>query len=95
MQETGSLDVGSVTDLYSLHFVVLPLLRKAIDSFTIGWNNHKMRTKKNKSPRQQFIQGICRLTWDGPPHAELHQVYIFSLISFKYNLLYIVYFVGR
>jgi len=85
MQETGSFDTGSVIDLYSLHFVVLPLLRKAIDSFITGWNNHKMRTKKSKSPRQLFIQGICQLTWDGQPHAELNQVYMLrDIFNFYY-----------
>ena len=53
MEKDRILNVGDDLDIYSLHIVLLPLLRKAINSFIHGWNNHKV-----KFLLTEFIQKI-------------------------------------
>ena len=74
MEDEGVLDPGNELDLYCLHFFFLPMLNKALDEFKDSWNSHKLRTCKNKTPRQLFIQSVIDMKADGDYHPELDQV---------------------
>ena len=57
MEQDRILNVGDDLDIYSLHFVLLPMLRKAISSFIFGWNNHKVTIKRFIRDLQQLRKG--------------------------------------
>lgn len=46
------LDMTGPVDAFALHLVFLPRLQAALDNFRGAWNNHKMRTKGNRRPRE-------------------------------------------
>ncbi|KAK0540429.1 hypothetical protein OC835_000685 [Tilletia horrida] len=60
MEEEEYFDANNAVDLWTLHFVFLPLLNHALQHFQQLWNNHPMRTPglKGKSPNQLYAQGI-------------------------------------
>ena len=59
MEETGLLDVNSEIDIFSLHFVFLPKIRRSLDAFKSGWNNHPMSSEGGLSPEQQWVHGLA------------------------------------
>ncbi|CAL9691876.1 unnamed protein product [Knipowitschia caucasica] len=46
------LDVSSQEDLFSVHQTFLPQLNADLQAFVEGWNNHPLRTERNKTPEQ-------------------------------------------
>lgn len=56
LEAEGQLDVNDPLDMYALHFCYLPMLNKALDVFVQTWNNHGIRTAKNKSPEQLWLE---------------------------------------
>lgn len=52
LEEIGLFNVDSVIDMFSLHFVFIPLINRHLHCFVEGWCNHRMRTEKNKTPLQ-------------------------------------------
>ena len=74
MEEEEVLNQGCEVDLYCLHFFFLPMLNKALTEFQNSWNNHKLCTCRNKTPRQLFILSIIEMKDDGGYHAQLDQV---------------------
>ena len=86
MEEESVLNPGCEVDLYCLHFFFLPMLNKALTEFKHSWNNHKLRTCKNKTPRQMFIQSIIEMKADGHYHAELDQVRLKLKIPTKFEI---------
>jgi len=70
----GILEPGDEFDAYCLHFVCMELMTTALKDFSLMWNNHKMRTHGNKTPRQIFIGGLLRLRQEQGEHLELIQV---------------------
>ena len=49
MEESGLLDVTNPLHLSVLHYVYLPRINAAIDSFVEAWNKHPKRTERNWS----------------------------------------------
>ena len=48
MEEAGILDRNNYLHLLVLHFIFLPRIYRAIDSFnTTAWNQHPIRTERN------------------------------------------------
>ena len=43
LEDNGLLAVDNDDDLFCLHYVYKPRVKKAIELFTNGWNNHKLR----------------------------------------------------
>lgn len=52
------LDVNNDIDLFCLHFVFLPRINVALQQFTEAYNNHGLRSEKNWSPYQLWINGM-------------------------------------
>ena len=57
LEEVGILDVDSPTDMFSLHYVYIPLINQSLRCFSEGWCHHKIRTENNRTPLQLWISG--------------------------------------
>lgn len=55
--------------IYALHYVYLPRINQTLKHFCDGWNNHGIRTERNKSPCQLYTEGILQLRHSG--HSEV------------------------
>ena len=63
LEEDGVLHPDNEVDIYCLHICFMHLVQKDLDSFRCAWNEHKIRTAHNMSPKQLFIYGLhqsCR-----------------------------------
>lgn len=58
LEDNNLLDPTSELDLFCLHYTFLPRINAVLDIFQNTWNNHKIRTEKNKTPLQLFIMGM-------------------------------------
>lgn len=57
LEESGDLDVSDNVDLFSLHYVFLPRINEHLRIFASSWNDHPIRTVRNKTPNQLWIMG--------------------------------------
>jgi hypothetical protein len=62
LEEDGVLHPDNEVDIYCLHICFIHLIQKDLDSFRSAWNEHKIRTANNMSPKQLFIDGLHKLT---------------------------------
>jgi hypothetical protein len=51
--------------LWSLHYVFLPRINRALTEFVDQWNNHRMRTEGGQSPLQLFVARSLGITNSG------------------------------
>ena len=58
MEESGVLSMGDEIHKFILHFVFLPRINIALNSFVASWNNHPMRTARNWSPYRIWVNGV-------------------------------------
>lgn len=58
LEEEGKLDPLSEKDLYCLHYVYVPRISRALDTFQNGWNNHALTTEHCSTPIQMFTSGV-------------------------------------
>ena len=65
----GILDMGNEKQVYLLHYVFIPRINQVIESFTVGWNNHPIRTEKNWCQNKLWTNGML-----DPDNNELVQV---------------------
>ena len=56
MENEGCLDNTNPVDLYCLHLVFLPAINEALKTFVSSWNNHPLRSERNRSPMQIFVE---------------------------------------
>ena len=61
MEDQGILDPLNEYHLWTLHYIFVPRIRKALDKFTSAWNNHPIRTAHHHSPQQLFTSGALLL----------------------------------
>ena len=61
MEETGILDRNNNIHLFCLHFIFLPRINRALESFVEVWNLHPIRTERNWSPVQMWTNGMIDL----------------------------------
>ena len=60
--------------MYVLHYIFLPRINHAIDSFKTGWNNHPLQTERNWSPIRLWTNGMIDMRNSQVPHiAELQE----------------------
>lgn len=52
LENEGKLDVDNVLDIFALHYVFLPRINRALETFRRCHNNHKIRTEGNLTPQQ-------------------------------------------
>eukprot|EP00112_Aurelia_sp_Birch-Aquarium-sp1_P023268 Seg6868.1 transcript_id=Seg6868.1/GoldUCD/mRNA.D3Y31 product="hypothetical protein" protein_id=Seg6868.1/GoldUCD/D3Y31 len=67
MEESGVLNIGDEIHKFILHFVFLPRINIALNSFVASWNNHPMRTARNWSPYRIWVNGVL----DIPNHENV------------------------
>lgn len=66
------LDVSSQEDLFAVHQTFLPQLNADLQAFVEGWNNHPLRTERNKTPEQMWCLGIMSNPISQP--EDLHDI---------------------
>lgn len=71
LEDVGILDINDDYDLYTLHFVCLPLIQMKLDHFREGWANHSLRTEHSRTPLQLWISGLHTLQASNPNHTAL------------------------
>ena len=52
LEDLGLLDINNETDMFCLHFVFLPQIKKTVREFAEAHNNHAIRTEGNLTPLQ-------------------------------------------
>lgn len=60
MEAVGVLDASSDTDIFVLHCVFLPRIKKSLTQFARAWNLHPLRTERNWSPRQIMMNSLIK-----------------------------------
>lgn len=58
LENEDLLDPADDIDIGCLHLVFLPKINKMLELFQNMWNNHKLRTERNRSPLQLFMMGL-------------------------------------
>ena len=72
MESTGILDTDNPIHLFTLHLIFIPRINKALDEFREAFNHHKVRTERNRSPNQMWLDGMFHP--DNPlAHADLDE----------------------
>ncbi|KAJ7379552.1 hypothetical protein OS493_015347 [Desmophyllum pertusum] len=61
IEDCGEFDPDNEDQLFCLHFTYLPIINEALSKFVLSWNNHKIRTARNKTPLQMFILGMQQI----------------------------------
>lgn len=59
MESSGILDASNEIHLFSLHYVYLPIINRNLLLFQQGHNRSPIRTERNLSPQQLWVQGFC------------------------------------
>ncbi len=57
LESTGELDPDRDINMWALHYVFIPRINRALDSFMGQWNQHGLRTEHHATPQQLFIRG--------------------------------------
>ena len=65
LEEMRLLDPSNDIHIYSLHYIYIPRVNRALTMFKDGWNKHGIRTEHASSPEQLFVAGALRLCNSG------------------------------
>lgn len=71
MEDIGMLNPNSEIDLYSIHFLFLPLVQQQLDTFRQAWAVHRMRTERSRTPQQLWILGLYAQHLDNPENTAV------------------------
>ena len=58
LEDSSIIDINSEEDLYTLHYVFVPILQRQLDVFRQAWAYHSLRTERGKSPIQLWVMGL-------------------------------------
>lgn len=58
LEESGLLSPSDEIDLFSLHYAFLPRINNHLEIFCQAYNRHRIRTERNHSPMQLWLQGM-------------------------------------
>lgn len=58
LEESGDLIVSDDIHLFCLHYIFLPRINQHLLDFANFWNNHPIRTARNKTPNKLWIMGM-------------------------------------
>lgn len=62
LEESGYLDVTYNVHMFCLHYVFQPRINQHLERFSNGWDNHPIRTARNRTPNQLWISGLLEET---------------------------------
>ena len=65
LEQQYLLDPLNELHLFSLHYVYMPRINRALHKFRDAWNHHSLRTEHNSTPYQLFTSGVLRLRHAG------------------------------
>lgn len=57
LEEDGLLDPSNTLHLFAAQYIFVERLQKDLDMFTVGWDNHPLRTEQNLTPNQLWTLG--------------------------------------
>lgn len=57
-EEDQVLDPNNDIHRCSLQQVYLPVIQERLDTFRSAWNNHNLRTERNRTPNQLWLEGM-------------------------------------
>ena len=60
MESHNIVDPDDEVHLFALQYVYTPRVNRALDYFSLQWNNHPMSTEGNKSPLQTWTAGFYK-----------------------------------
>jgi hypothetical protein len=83
MEEVGLLNPLNDAHLYSLHYVFLPRIQRALNLFVKAWNCHPISGEKNHTPVQLFTLGINKLIHNGRISEDFYDT-----VDFDYGIDY-------
>ena len=58
LEDCGLLSPSSEADLFALHYAFLPHINANLNVFRLAYNRHRLRTQRNHSPLQLWLQGM-------------------------------------
>lgn len=67
--------------LFALHYIYIPRINRALETFVSGWNHHPIRTAHNKSPHMLFSAGMLILR-----HSGLTALDFFGTVDGNYGI---------
>lgn len=67
MEDETILNVDNETHMFCLHYVYLPRINSALQSFLDAWNRHPMSSEGHLSPMQLWMSGLCRQSSEQDP----------------------------
>lgn len=70
MERCGSLDPNDDSHLWCLHLVFLPLVNRHLSSWQEAWVQHPLRSERNKTPMQLWIEGLHAISGTGSTVAR-------------------------
>ena len=89
MERCGLLDPNNETHLWCLHLLFIPILNNHLTSWKDAWIQHPLRSEKNKTPMQLWIQGLNSISeTDSTVAREIFQVIIVMLNNLHFFQLY-------
>ena len=75
MERLGVLDPNNDVHIWCLHLVYLTILNQHLTNWKKAWIHHPMRSERNKSPLQLWINGLNAISASGSTVAqEIFQV---------------------
>lgn len=60
LEEDRLLDINNDKHIFVLQQVYLTYINEKLDVFTQAWNFHKLRTERNRTPRQLWLSGMLK-----------------------------------
>lgn len=58
LEDEGQLDVSNEQHLTALQLAALPVINASMSEFSSGWNNHRLSTAANHTPKQLWLSGM-------------------------------------
>ncbi|PKC59663.1 hypothetical protein RhiirA1_324945, partial [Rhizophagus irregularis] len=60
LEDNYGLNIENSIHMFALHYIFIPRINFALETFIQSWNYHSLRTESHKTPRQLFLEGMVR-----------------------------------
>lgn len=61
LEQSGDLDLSNEAHMFCLHYVYIPRINRHLQQFVDCWDNHPIRTERNRTPNQLWILGSVNI----------------------------------